>query len=101
MRHDRAGHGRAARRPRRRPADGRCALDIAGLIAANEAERIVVPVVACGVGTDPTMAANAIRAGAQEFIPLPPDPELIAAVLAAVARRRPADDRRDASDEAA
>ena len=60
-------------------------LDIAGLIAANEAERIRVPVVACGVNADPTSAAAAIRAGAKEFIPLPPDAELIAAVLAAVA----------------
>ena len=59
-------------------------LDIAGLIAANEAERIRVPVVACGVGADPQRAAAAIRAGAKEFIPLPPDAELIAAVLAAV-----------------
>jgi len=59
-------------------------LDIARLIAANEAERIRVPVVACGVDAGPTQAANAIRAGAKEFIPLPPDPELIAAVLAAV-----------------
>src|SRR6202789_861052 len=60
-------------------------LDIAGLIAANEAERIRVPVVACGVGADPRRAADAIRAGAKEFIPLPPDAGLIAAVLAAVA----------------
>ena len=59
-------------------------LDIAGLIAANEAERIRVPVVACGVGADATSAAGAIRAGAKEFIPLPPDAELIAAVLSAV-----------------
>jgi DNA-binding NtrC family response regulator len=59
-------------------------LDIAGLIAANEAERIHVPVVACGVGAGPQRAADAIRAGAKEFIPLPPDAELIAAVLAAV-----------------
>jgi DNA-binding NtrC family response regulator len=59
-------------------------LDIAGLIAANEAERIRVPVVACGVGADAQSAAGAIRAGAKEFIPLPPDAELIAAVLAAV-----------------
>jgi len=59
-------------------------LDIAGLIAANEAERIRVPVVACGVGADPRRAADAIRAGAKEFIPLPPEAELIAAVLAAV-----------------
>jgi two-component system response regulator FlrC len=60
-------------------------LDIASLIAANEAERIRVPVVACGVGAGAIGAAAAIRAGAKEFIPLPPDAELIAAVLAAVA----------------
>jgi DNA-binding NtrC family response regulator len=59
-------------------------LDIAGLIEANEAERIRVPVVACGVNATPAAAAEAIRAGAKEFIPLPPDAELIAAVLAAV-----------------
>jgi two-component system, response regulator FlrC len=72
-------------------------LDIGGLIAANEAERIRVPVVACGVDAGPRQAADAIRAGAKEFIPLPPDAELIAAVLAAVSE----DDRplvtRDAS----
>ena len=59
-------------------------LDIAGLIAANETERMRVPVVACGVDADPMRAAAAIKAGAKEFIPLPPDAELIAAVLAAV-----------------
>jgi DNA-binding NtrC family response regulator len=59
-------------------------LDIAALIAANETEHIVVPVVAAGVGVDPAMAAKAIRAGAREYISLPPDAELIAAVLAAV-----------------
>jgi DNA-binding NtrC family response regulator len=59
-------------------------LDIAGLIAANEAERIRAPVVACGVGADAAGAAGAIKAGAKEFIPLPPDAELIAAVLSAV-----------------
>ena len=59
-------------------------LDIAALIAANEAERIRAPVVACGIAADPKRAAEAIRAGAKEFIPLPPEAELIAAVLAAV-----------------
>jgi len=59
-------------------------LDIAGLIAANEAERIRAPVVACGIAADPKRAADAIRAGAKEFIPLPPEANLIAAVLAAV-----------------
>ena len=58
--------------------------DIAALIAANEAERIRVPVVAIGVDSDPELAARAIRAGAKEFIPLPPEAKLIAAVLAAV-----------------
>jgi DNA-binding NtrC family response regulator len=59
-------------------------LDIGALIASNEQERIRVPVVACGIGGDSGRAAAAIRAGAIEFIPLPPDAELIAAVLAAV-----------------
>jgi DNA-binding NtrC family response regulator len=42
-------------------------------------------VVACGIGTDARRAVDAIRAGAKEYLPLPPDPDLIAAVLAAVA----------------
>src|ERR1700752_3203994 len=64
-------------------------LDIKALIAANEAERIRVPVVACGVAADAAGAAAAIKAGAKEFIPLPPEAELIAAVLAAVADDNP------------
>src|SRR5258708_1459369 len=60
-------------------------LDIASLIAANEAGRSRVPVVAGGVNAGVAGAAAAIRAGAKEFIPLPPDAQLIAAVLAAVA----------------
>ena len=43
-----------------------------------------MPIVACGVTNDARAAVNAIHAGAKEYIPLPPDPELIAAVLAAV-----------------
>ncbi|WP_181703975.1 sigma-54 interaction domain-containing protein [Chthonobacter albigriseus] len=61
------------------------ALSIGGLISALEAERIHVPVVACGTATDAKAAVAAIRAGAKEYIPLPPDAELIAAVIAAVA----------------
>ena len=61
-------------------------VDIGTLIAGLEAERIAVPVVACGVQTNAAAAVNAIRAGAKEYIPLPPDAELIAAVIAAVAR---------------
>jgi len=60
-------------------------LDVAALVVALEAERIHVPVVACGIGTDAQAAVRAIRAGAKEYVPLPPDADLIAAVLEAVA----------------
>jgi two-component system, response regulator FlrC len=60
-------------------------LDIGRLVRALASERICTPVVACGIGTDARKAVDAIRAGAKEYLPLPPDPELIAAVLAAVA----------------
>ena len=59
-------------------------LDIASLVAQLDAERIHVPIVACGIENDARAAVAAIHAGAKEYIPLPPDPELIAAVLAAV-----------------
>ncbi|HWE78569.1 MAG TPA: sigma-54 dependent transcriptional regulator [Pseudolabrys sp.] len=65
-------------------------MDIRDLVARLDAERIHVPIVACGVTNDARAAVRAIHAGAKEYIPLPPDPELIAAVLAAVA-----DDVRD------
>jgi two-component system response regulator FlrC len=61
------------------------AIDIRSLVESLEAERIHVPIVACGTGTDARAAVAAIHAGAKEYIPLPPDAELIAAVLAAVA----------------
>lgn len=54
------------------------------LVSNLEAERIHVPVVACGIGTDSRAAVKAIEEGAKEYIPLPPDAELIAAVLEAV-----------------
>ena len=60
------------------------ALDIASLTTALASERISVPVVACGVGDDAQTAVKAIRAGALEYVPLPPDADLIAAVLEAV-----------------
>jgi DNA-binding NtrC family response regulator len=66
------------------------AINIRELVASLEAEHIHAPIVACGTATDARAAVAAIHAGAKEYIPLPPDAELIAAVLAAVA-----DDRRD------
>src|SRR6187397_686689 len=61
------------------------ALDVRDLVIRLEAEHIHVPIVACGVTNNARAAVAAIHAGAKEYIPLPPDPELIAAVLAAVA----------------
>src|SRR5947208_1939260 len=66
------------------------ALDIGDLVARLALEHIHVAIVACGVENNARAAVEAIHAGAKEYIPLPPDPELIAAVLAAVA-----DDSRD------
>ena len=61
------------------------AVAIRDLVTALEAEHIHAPIVACGTATDARAAVAVIQAGAKEYIPLPPDPELIAAVLAAVA----------------
>ena len=58
-------------------------LDIYSLVERLDAERICVPVVACGVAADARSAVKAIKAGAKEYIPLPPDAELIGAVLTA------------------
>lgn len=57
---------------------------IADFIAQLDAERIHMPVIACGVDNDTRAAVKAIQAGAKEYVPLPPDAELIAAVIQAV-----------------
>lgn len=59
-------------------------LDISDLAKQLNNERINAPIVACGTSPDAEAAILAIQAGAQEYIPLPPDPKLIAAVLHAV-----------------
>ena len=59
--------------------------DVGGLISTLENERIAIAVVACGVKTDADAAVAAIQAGAREYVPLPPDADLIAAILEAVA----------------
>ena len=57
---------------------------IGEFIERLKTERIHMPVVACGIGTDAQSAVKAIQQGAKEYVPLPPDAELIAAVLEAV-----------------
>jgi len=58
--------------------------DIGAVVRALAGERIFVPLVACGIDASPESAGNAIRAGAREFLPLPPDAEVIAALLTAI-----------------
>jgi two-component system, response regulator FlrC len=53
-------------------------------IEALKVERIHVPVIACGIGTDARAAVKAIQEGAKEYVPLPPDADLIAGILEAV-----------------
>jgi len=59
-------------------------MDIAGLIAMLEQHHISVPVIAYGLDNDSRKAVNAIKAGAQEYVPFPPDEELISAILEAI-----------------
>ncbi len=55
--------------------------DIASFVASLKRERITIPIVAYGINADSKMAAAAIRAGADEYLPLPPEEDLIAAIL--------------------
>ena len=59
-------------------------LDVDAMVTALNAEHINAPVIAAGIGADTRKVVAAMKAGAKEYIPLPPDPDLIAAVLEAV-----------------
>ncbi|MGD9637783.1 MAG: sigma-54-dependent transcriptional regulator [Alphaproteobacteria bacterium] len=61
-------------------------LNIHELIENLASERIIVPVVGCGIANDTAAAVKAIKAGAKEYVPLPPDAEMIGAILTAVTR---------------
>lgn len=50
-------------------------------------ERFHVTLIACGVKVTAEEAAQSIHDGAKEYIPFPPDAELIAAILTAVSRQ--------------
>jgi DNA-binding NtrC family response regulator len=58
--------------------------NISYLTKALQNERIFIDVVACGVGVKSSAAVQAIQSGAKEYVPLPADEELIAAVLEAI-----------------
>lgn len=57
---------------------------IGAFIERLQAERIHLPIVACGIDSDAQSAVRAIQQGAKEYVPLPPDADLIAAVIQAV-----------------
>ena len=52
-------------------------LNIELLVTQLDTERMFIPVIACGIDGDTKHAVAAIKAGAKEYIPLPPDEEMI------------------------
>ena len=60
--------------------------DVARFIAQLRSERIAVPVLACGIDAAADRAVAAIRAGARDYVPLPPQADLIAAAILSVAQ---------------
>jgi two-component system response regulator FlrC len=58
--------------------------DVKSLVDAMLQEHISTPVIGYGTDCSPKDAVNAIRAGAKEFLPLPPDETLIAAIFTAI-----------------
>src|SRR5260370_36842111 len=62
------------------------AIDIRDLVERLGAERIHVPIVACGPHDDTPPAIAAIDAGPQEYLPPPPDPAVNGTIFARVAR---------------
>jgi two-component system, response regulator FlrC len=59
--------------------------DIGGLLQALRDERIGLPVIACGPNSAAEAAIAAVRQGAREFLELPPNLDLIVAILESVA----------------
>jgi two-component system response regulator HydG len=64
------------------------ATDVQGFMTMLRRERFAVPVLACGIDASAQRAVAAIHAGAQDYIPLPPERELIAAALASTVLQR-------------
>lgn len=58
--------------------------DIEKLSTMLMRERFNLPIIACGVQSNKEAAVLAIKSGAKEYLPLPPNEELIAAVLEAI-----------------
>ncbi|MGI9509995.1 MAG: sigma 54-interacting transcriptional regulator [Geminicoccaceae bacterium] len=61
-------------------------IDIETLVRKLNEARVPVPLVAYGIDSDARTAVRAVKAGASEFIPLPPDEDLIAALFSSIAK---------------
>ncbi len=61
--------------------------DIAAFLDRMRADRTAAPVIACGIDVPARTAVAAIRAGARDYLPLPPEAELIAAAIHSFAFR--------------
>jgi DNA-binding NtrC family response regulator len=59
--------------------------DVGGFIEQLRCERMALPVYACGIEASAALAVAAIRAGARDYLPLPPDRALIAVAIMSVA----------------
>ena len=62
-------------------------LDVPAFIRQLQVERFAIPVLACGVDAPADRAVAAIRAGARDYLPLPPQRDLIAAAIGSITRR--------------
>lgn len=60
------------------------ACDVEKLISSLNLEHISIPVVGCGINNNAEDAVKAIKAGAKEYVPFPPEEELMAALFEAI-----------------
>lgn len=63
-------------------------LDVPGFLCRLKAERMAIPVIACGIDAPAERAVAAVRAGAGDYLPLPPQRDLVAAAIASVAGQK-------------
>lgn len=63
-------------------------LAIRDFVLALKDERIATPVMTFGTTADAGLAASSIRAGARDYLPFPPDPELIGAIITSISEHR-------------
>ena len=61
-------------------------LEIGAFVNTLRDNKVSMPIIACGINTASEEAVRAINLGVDDFLPLPPDEELIAAILAAITK---------------